>query len=170
MAIRRVLVLAPSALILLACSEPVGPQLARVEQVSALSAGHRVVGAGHVQQATGLREFTFHAVQDTDGGAGGSFKVVLPNGLFFEADVTCVSVNGSTGWVGGVIRASNAAPVVLGSVSTFYAIDNGEGGAAADIVSIATFNGGAGGDTAFCANQPLVLAPQTVTGGNVQVQ
>lgn len=169
MAIRRVLALAPAALVMLACSEPVGPQLARVAQASALSAGPRVIGAGHVQQATGLREFTFHAVQDGDR-ARGSFKVILPNGLFFEADVTCVSVNGSTGWVGGVIRATNAAPVVLGSVSTFYAIDNGEGGAAADIVSIATFNGGAGGDTAFCANQPLVLPPLAVTAGNVQVQ
>jgi hypothetical protein len=130
----------------------------------------RVVGSGHVATAAGLREFTFHAVDRPDGGASGSFKVVLPNGLFFEADVTCLSVDGNTGWVGGVIRDTNAGIVVIGSTSMFYAIDDGEGGESADVVSTAAFNGAAGADLAFCENRPLELPPMTVTDGNVQVR
>jgi hypothetical protein len=132
--------------------------------------GHHVIGSGHVVQGAGLREFTYHAVEQPDGAVSGSYKVVLPNGLFFEADVTCLAVVGNTGWVGGTIRASNAAVVVIGSTSTFYAIDNGEGADAPDIVSTATFNGAAGADLAFCANRPLVLPPLTVAEGNVQVR
>jgi hypothetical protein len=95
---------------------------------------------------------------------------VLPNGLFFEADVTCLAVEGTTGWVAGVIRATNAAIVVVGSTSMFYVIDNGEGGSPADVVSIAALNLPEGRDLEFCAERPLVLAPQTVTEGNVQVR
>ena len=133
--------------------------------------GHLVIGSGHVEQTAGLREFTFHVVGQLDGSVGGSYKIVLANGLFFEADVTCMAVSGNIGWIAGTIRATNAAPVVLGSVSTVFVIDNGEGeGAAADIVSLATFNGAAGADAAFCANRPLALAQLAVTDGNVQVR
>jgi hypothetical protein len=52
----------------------------------------------------------------------------------------------------------------------FYAIDDGEGEGAADVVSTAAFNAGAGADLAFCADRPLALPPLTVTGGNVQVR
>lgn len=132
---------------------------------------HHVLGSGHVEQVAGMREFTFHAVEQADGSAQGSYKVVLANGLFFETDVTCMSVLGNTGWIAGTIRATNAAAVVIGSVSTVFVIDNGEGDAAsADRVSLATFNGAAGGDLAFCANRPLALAQLTVTDGNVQVR
>ena len=153
-----------------ACTEPTRVLLPAAPALDLSEPGHLVIGSGHVQQAAGLREFTYHAVQQPDGSVSGSYKIVLPNGLFFEADVTCMAVVGNTGWVGGVIRASNAAPVVIGSTSTFYAIDNGEGSNALDVVSTATFNGAAGADLAFCANQPLVLAPLTVSEGNVQVR
>ena len=160
-----------AALAVLACAEPTAPPLPYGVLSSFEAPNHQIVGAGHVEQTTGMREFTFHALEHPDGSAQGSFKVVLPNGLFFEADVTCLAVTGNTGWVGGLIRASNAAVVIIGSVSTFYVIDNGEGsGAPADIVSIATFNGAAGADAAFCAARPLALPPLTVTQGNVQVR
>jgi hypothetical protein len=153
------------------CSDPAGPAAtgapgAEFSQVP----GHHVNGSGHVQSATGLREFTFHAAEAPDGSVRGSYKVVLASGLFFEADVSCMSVAGSTGWVAGVIRATNAAAVVVGSRSTFFAIDGGEGDGAVDVVSNATFNGGAGADLAFCADQPLALPQLTVTDGNVQVR
>ncbi len=173
MTVFRLFLMSALALAAASCSDPYGPDGHSMEaatQFSMTGPFHRVVGSGHVQQAAGLREFTFHAVDRPDGTVAGSFKVVLPSGLFFEADVTCLSVDGTTGWVGGVIRATNAAVVIVGSVSTFYAIDGGEGQAATDIVSIAAFNGAAGADLAFCANRPLALAPLTVTGGNVQVR
>lgn len=168
---RRFTTVTMAALAILACAEPTAPPLPHGAQSSIMRSDHRAVGSGHVDQATGMREFTFHALELPDGSARGSFKVVLANGLFFEADVTCLAVAGNTGWVGGLVRDSNAAAVVIGSVSTFYVIDNGEGPAGpADIVSIAAFNGAAGADAAFCAARPLALPPLTVTQGNVQVQ
>lgn len=171
----RYLLIAPGvcAVTLLACAEATAPPAMARTNVAPVALGvsaHHIVGSGHVEQAAGLREFTFHATEHPDGSVSGSFKVVLPSGLFFEADVTCMAVSENTGWVGGVIRATNAAPVVVGSVSTVYVIDNGEGEGAADIVSTATFNGAAGGDAAFCNNRPLALAPLPVADGNVQVR
>jgi hypothetical protein len=161
-----------SGIMVLAMMGCAGPEavLAPLDGAATVVPGHHVVGSGHVQTVAGLREFTFHATEPPDGGVSGSFKVVLPNGLFFEADVTCLSVAGSTGWVGGTIRATNAAAVVVGSGSTFYAIDGGEGDGSADVVSLAAFNLGAGLDQAFCADQPLALPPLAVTDGNVQVR
>lgn len=167
------------ALLATACSEQatvLGPQAAAEDPAiasgfAAHGPGHRVVGSGHVEMAAGLREFTFHAIEHPGEGVSGSYKVVLPNGLFFEADVTCMAVDGATGWVAGIIRDSNAAVVEIGSGSMFYAIDNGEGAASeADVVSIAAFNQGEGADLEFCDERPLELGPLSVTGGNVQVR
>lgn len=170
MSVHRLFLAGLAALTAAACAEasdPVSPE-ARLSVTS--SGGPRVVGSGHVQAAGGLREFTFHAVEGPDGRVGGSYKVVLPNGLFFEADVTCVSVSDNTGWVGGVIRDTNTGVVVVGSTSMFYAIDNGEGGATADVVSLAAINRDEGADQQFCGEQLLELPPLTVTDGNVQVR
>jgi hypothetical protein len=158
-------------LTLAACADPSAVLMPASPDLSLGPPANFVIGSGHVAQAAGLREFTYHAIARQDGSASGSFKVVLASGAFFEADVTCLSVVGNTGWVGGVIRATNVAALVIGSVSTFFAIDNGEGdGAAADVVSNATFNGAAGADFAFCANRALALPQLTVTDGNVQVR
>lgn len=170
MTVYRMSLMSAMVLAVASCSDPYGPSTKEEPQFSVTGPFHHVVGSGHVEQATGLREFTFHAIERPDGTVAGSFKVVLPSGLFFEADVTCMAVAGNTGWVGGVIRETNAAVVIVGSVSTFYAIDNGEGEGAADVVSIAAFNGAAGADAAFCADRPLLLPPLTVDLGNVQVR
>lgn len=169
MSIRRLFALA-AAVSLAACaeaSEPLTPETVLAADPG--STEHRVVGSGHVQTSAGLREFTFHAVESPQGGVSGSYKIQLPNGLFFEADVTCLAVEGNTGWVGGTIRASNAGIVVIGSKSMFYAIDNGEGEGTPDVVSVAGFNMPEGADLAFCDERPLELPPLTVTDGNVQV-
>jgi hypothetical protein len=165
-----------AAVVAVSCADatiPLAPEALSSDAAPAhlvAATGHLAAGSGHVETAAGLREFTFHALGQPQGGVTGSFKVVLPNGLFFEADVTCLSVNGNTGWVGGTIRATNAGVVIVGSGSMFYAVDNGEGGGTADVVSVAVFNAAAGADIAFCANQPLELAAMTVTDGNVQVR
>lgn len=151
------------------CAEGPGPSAPEVS-FSVQAPGHLVAGSGHVAQGAGLREFTFHAVERPDGSVTGSYKIVLPNGLFFEADVTCMSVAGNTGWVSGRIRETNAGIVVVGSLSMFYAIDNGEGGETPDVVSLAALNMPEGTDIGFCEEQPLILPPLTVTDGNVGVR
>lgn len=168
MSIRRSILPALVALAASGCSEGTG--LVAPDPLFGIVGGpNRVAGSGHVQQAAGLREFTFHAVAGEGGGADGSFKVVLPNGLFVESDVTCLSVAGNTGWVGGTIRATNAGNVVVGSRSWFFAIDGSEGAGTTDLVSLVVFNGADGGELAFCENQPVALPTLTVTDGNVQV-
>lgn len=172
MSIHRMCLVGTAFLFVAGCAdiaEPVAPDGGILESVTAAPA-HRVVGSGHVEQGSGIREFTFHAVEHPMEGVDGSYKIVLPNGLFFEADVTCVSVEGDTGWVAGTIRDTNAGIIVIGSTSMFYAIDGGEGEGATDVVSVAALNGAEGADLEFCEERPLALAPLTVTQGNVQVR
>ena len=169
MIVHRLFLLSVAALAAASCTEGSHP-LAPDALLSHSVAGHRVVGSGHVQTAAGQREFTFHAIEEPGGGVTGSYKVVLPNGLFFEADVTCMAVDGNTGWVAGIIRATNAGIVVVGSRSMFWARDDGEGEGAADVVSSAAFNFPEGTDLGFCEERPLILPPMTVTDGNVQVR
>lgn len=162
--------LAILALATLACTDTPTSASPEAPSFDVAAVGHLVTGSGHVESSAGQREFTFHAVEHPDGSVSGSYKIVLPNGLFFEADVSCVTVDGSTGWVGGVIRDTNAGIVEVGSTSMFYAIDNGEGGTDADIVSLAAINRDPGADVQFCTEQLVELAPLTVTDGNVQVR
>lgn len=174
MTLERVFTLTLVALALTACTEttdPLEPEAGPPGPVLDLTSElHRVVGSGHVESSAGLREFTFHAAERPGDAVGGSFKVVLPNGLFFEADVTCLAVDGATGWVGGVVRDTNAGVVQVGSTSMFYAVDGGEGAGAGDVVSLAAFNQPGGADLGFCQDRPLELPPLQVTGGNVQVR
>lgn len=67
MIIRRLIPPSAVALAILACAETSAPPMPDVPRFSAAVGNHRVVGAGHVEQATGLREFTFHAIEQSDG-------------------------------------------------------------------------------------------------------
>lgn len=168
--IRRWFLLAVAAGTVAACADVSDPLALDAVRTADQATHHRVVGSGHVQTTAGLREFTFHAVESPLDGVSGSYKIQLPNGLFFEADVTCLTVEGNTGWIAGRIRASNAGIVELGSRSMVYVIDAGEGDDASDVVSLAAFNMPEGTDLAFCEEKPLLLPPLTVTDGNVQVR
>jgi len=169
---RRASVLA-TALALAACDLPTGEQHVTAPLFNQ-GAGqeHAVTGSGHVPSGDGLREFTFHAVRNVDGAARGSYKIEFTaTGLFVLVDVTCLSVVGNTGWVGGRIVDSNIPVVRIGTVSYFYAIDNGEGaGAAPDRVSVARLNDVDGEDIRFCTDRPLLLPAFDVQSGNAQVR
>ena len=170
MRVLRVGVVALAA-VLAACERiqesPTGPV-----SLSSSASGPAVTGSGHVPSGAGLREFTFHAKQKPDGSVSGSYKIEFTaTGLFLQVDVTCVAVEGNTGWVGGRIVESNIAAVIIGSVSYFYAIDNGEGqGSPPDRVSSARINDVDGEDLRFCAERPLLLPSFNITNGNVQVR
>ena len=159
--------------LLTACGEePVGPAAALEASFDGQAAAPHVTGSGHVDFGSGLREFTFHAKDQGDGTAKGSYKIELtPLGLFFEVDVTCMARQGNTAWVAGLISDTNAGFVQIGSVSYFYAIDNGEGaGAPADVVSIARINDVAGEDIRFCQDKLLLLPSFPIEYGNVQIR
>jgi hypothetical protein len=169
--VRRLLLLA-GPLALWSCESPTavppvtGPQLDLHP-----AGGHAVTGSGHVPSGGGQRLFTFHARDRGDGTVKGSYRIKFTaTGLFVSVDVTCVAVVGNTGWVGGRIADSNIPGVRIGTVSYFYAIDNGEGaGASPDRVSSARLNDVDGEDIRFCTERPLLLPSFDIQEGNVQV-
>lgn len=152
-------------------AEPTSPDL-EPRMAAVGGGGPAASGSGHVDFGDGLRVFTFHAKEMKNGSAKGSYRIHLTSlGLFFEVDVTCVSTEGSTAWVAGIISDSNADFIEIGSVSYFYAIDNGEGaGSPPDVVSTARINDVAGEDLAFCRDQILLLPSFPIQYGNVQVR
>ena len=131
-----------------------------------------VSGAGHIEAGDGLRNFTFHAIRRPDGTVEGSYQITRTDlGSTFSVDVSCLTVVGNRAWIGGHIAATNDPAVVVGSVSYFYAIDNGEGsGASADVVSLARINDAQGRDIEFCTTLPLLLPPRLVQLGDVQIR
>jgi hypothetical protein len=129
-----------------------------------------VTGSGHVPSGTGLREFTFHATRKVDGSVHGSYKIEFTGtGLYFVVSLTCMAVEGNTGWLAGIISETNWSVIQVGTVSYFYATDNGEGGDVPDQVSSARINDRDGEDLVFCSERPLLLPSFAIQNGNVQV-
>lgn len=111
----------------------------------------------------GRRILTLHAVQTPSGEVNGGYRIDLTaSGLFIEVQATCVTVDGNTGWVGGVITATNSAAIAVGSTSYFHLVDNGKvaEGPTPDVISTASFNDGVGNELIYCAqrflNRPLI--------------
>ena len=130
------------------------------------------LGRGFQEIASGEREFTFAAIRLPNGQAWGRYTIRLTGpDLFFTVDVSCMTVEGNTAWVAGHIVDTNAAFVEIGSVSYFYAIDNGgPGSSEPDIVSTARFNDIEGEDEAFCRDRVLLLDSAPIDGGFVRVR
>jgi hypothetical protein len=134
--------------------------------------GPSATGSGHYYVADELRTLAFSAVGHADGTASGEYEIdVHATGVRFHVTVTCLSVRGNTAWIAGIIDRSSGPPVQEGTVSYFYAVDNGEGAnAAADTVSVARINDVPGAAQEFCTTQPLLLPPRAVVHGNVAVR
>lgn len=130
-------------------------------------------GSGHYTAGDQIRTLAFNAVKKADGSVAGSYQInVHVLDLWFHVDVTCLETEDNTAWIGGIISQTNRPDFIqVGSVSYFYAIDNGEGKAApADVVSVARINDRDGADEEFCTLKPLLLPPRPVEKGNVQVR
>ena len=140
--------------------------------LSAAAQPNVVTGSGHIEAGDGLRNFTFHAIKRPDGSVEGSYRILRTDlSTEFAVDVTCLTVVGNRAWVAGIISYADSPGVLVGTVSYFYAIDNGEGdGASPDIVSLARINDRAGEDQLFCTILPTILPPRAVQLGNVQIQ
>jgi hypothetical protein len=165
------------AITLAACaSEPAGRLTEPAGEPASRNAGRalsHVTGSGHtnIGLTDDLREFTFHAIEHPDGSVTGSYKVERTDtGQYFLVDVTCLSVVGNSGWVAGRIVETNIATVRVGTVSYFFADDNGEGGDTPDVISIARINDRDGSDVEFCTTHPRRLPTLVIAEGNVQVR
>ncbi|MGH7713715.1 MAG: hypothetical protein ACREOG_20700 [Gemmatimonadaceae bacterium] len=172
--VRHMVGIAIAGLLVTGCDSPVGRALSpSMLSAHSTSADPLVVtGSGHIEAGDGLRNFTFHAMLRPDGSVEGSYRILRTDlSTEFAVDVTCLSVVGNQAWIGGIISASGSPGIIVGTVSYFYAIDNGEGDdAQPDIVSLARVNDRAGEDLLFCATRPTLLPPRTVQFGNVQIR
>lgn len=143
-----------------------------VEAVGLAGVSQSATGSGHYLVADEIRSFAFSAAKHADGTTSGEYEIkVHATGVRIHVRVTCMAVSGNTAWVAGIIDQSSGPPVQEGTVSYFYATDNGEGAdAAPDIVSVARINDVPGADEEFCTLRPVALPPRAVVHGNVQVR
>jgi hypothetical protein len=173
---RRWILLVPFVLVAAACDQPVEPvQPLGLARTASLE-DHGVVqsASGGAHRLTGGEPFilSFQANKRADGSVTGTYHVdVMALGATVDVNVTCMSVVGNIAWVAGIIEKSDSPLVRVGTVSYFYAIDNGEGTAdAADQISALRLNDLAGEDQVFCNLRPLLLSRRAIDFGNIQVR
>lgn len=139
--------------------------------------GVKLTGSGHTDLPISgeMRNFTFHAITHPDGTVSGSYRLARHDlDIWFRVEVTCMSTNGNTAWVAGIISETNAPNLlIVGRVSYFFAVDGGEGDGAVDKISRARINDAPGQDQVFCGLQPTAIFdpnPLTILQGNVQLR
>ena len=142
----------------------------------------RVMGSGHVMRnLTGedeLTTFSYNAVARADGTAHGEYEYHFRAADFFiHGTVTCASVSGNAGWVGGVIDSivsgDPADQSLVGTEIWWRVVDNGEGaGQAADLTTSLLFAVPGLPITAesWCRNQDVRGVLRDVLNGNIQVR
>jgi hypothetical protein len=128
--------------------------------------GPSATGAGHFESSGGLRTFSFSAITKKDGSVTGQAQL-SNRGLDskLHVDIDCMVVSGNTATISGVITNSNVG--LDGFTAYFTVVDNGEGGASPDEMSLlAPIDPASGLDCTVPLN--MVLYP--IDGGNVQVR
>jgi hypothetical protein len=127
---------------------------------------HSAQGSGHVQFANNQEFISFTAVQHADGTVSGSAEIHdVTAGVKAHVDVNCLTVVGNTATISGIITSSSE-PTLEGAQAIWQVVDNGEGNAPPDLMSIANIYGvGIGVDCRVPAEYDL----SPVTGGNIQV-
>ena len=143
----------------------------------------RVTGSGHVlRTAAGVSDvatFTFSAIHHADGTGSGQFQHNLTVvDVKFHGHVTCVTVAGNRGWIGGVIdRLESPDPADQSFVGTdvwWLVEDNGEGpNDPPDRTTslLLTLPGTTITAASWCRDQPVppvLLRP--LVSGNIQVR
>jgi hypothetical protein len=138
---------------------------------SASVAVHSLTGSGKLDLSEfdlKAETYAFSVFQYGDASVNGQIEIHLRDpAVAFHAEATCLSVEGSDAWVGGVITHtsdSEAAPVGL----QFWVRvqDNGQGAANPDRISFVRL----GIPAANCNFQRPATLPFAFSGGNLQVR
>lgn len=140
-----------------------------------------VTGSGHVLRDLGggeeLTTFSYSAVGRADGTASGQYQYNFRAADFFiHGTVTCVSIAGNAGWIGGVIDkivSGDPADQSLVGVDIWWrVVDNGEGqGNPPDLTSSLLFPVPGLPITAasWCRDQNVRGVMRDVLQGNIQI-
>lgn len=175
--------------VFIACSpahEPTDPRVAALSanltgELSA-AAEPRVTGSGHVLRDLGggeeLTTFSYNAVAHADGRVSGHYQYNFrAAGFFTHGSVTCVSVAGTQGWIGGVIdKIVSPDPedqTLVGTEIWWRVVDNGEGeNSAADQTTSLLFAVPGLPITAasWCRDQNVRGVLRDIVSGNIQVR
>jgi hypothetical protein len=87
-----------------------------------------VTGAGHIRfNEDDYRRMSVTAKKNSDGAVSGQFEFHRFNGPV-HGEVTCLTVIGNEGYIGGSITHYPADPAEIGNEFMFMVRDNGEGG------------------------------------------
>ncbi len=134
-----------------------------------------VRGEASTPSGTGRRILTVDALQNPGGHVTGSYRVDLTaSGLFFVVDVSCITADGNTAFVGGHIAESNSAAILIGSVSYFFVTDNGKPHPqqpfTPDELSTARINDAEPRLVEFCETQPRQLPLLAGYEGDIMVR
>jgi len=158
-------------------SVDVTPRLASGSQVVT-----QVVGSGHVMRNLGagdeLTTFSYSALGRADGSASGQFQYNFRAADFsMHGTVSCVSIAGNQGWVGGNITQIHsgdpADQALVGTEVWWRVIDNGQGaGALPDQTTslLLARRGGTITSESWCRDQPPLAPARDVLHGNIQVK
>lgn len=120
-----------------------------------------------------VRVFAFNVKEYADGSVSGhyehrSFDDGEP--FYVRGPLTCLNVQGSQAWVGGLIEDSSA-PGLVGAEMWFQLEDNGEGAhAEPDWTTLVGASFEEGSAQEYCDDAPEVMFPFDIEHGNIQVR
>ena len=147
-----------------------GPLAASVDAPVVASAS----GGGHWFTPDGLRRrLAFSVRRHADGSTDGEWQLVA-GATIMHGRLTCLSVDGNTARVGGVVEQSKFSLFLVDTDVAWYVVDDGEGNGAADATSnLRAFRNSAPGTAqAFCDTgaAPTPVSQDVISFGNVQVR
>ena len=166
-----------SLALLAACTSETPTLPATQHRVAAASEGPVIgsaSGGGHWITPDGLRRrLAFSVRRHADGTVDGEWQLVA-GATIMHGSLTCLSIDGSTARVGGVVERSLFSLFLVGTDVAWYVVDDGEGQGADDATSnLRAFRNSAPGTAqAFCDTgaAPTPVTPDAISFGNVQVR
>ena len=159
-----------------ACESPTRPSLPPVGDAlfsaSASAPVHQVTGGGKLSDVARdfIETYAFTASIDGDGNVKGEIQIRFADAATdeFHSRITCLSVNGNSAWLGGVITQTH--DETLAPVGTEFWLrvqDNGQGaGALPDRMSSVRL----GAPAAVCNEQRAAGTPWIFIDGNIKVR
>lgn len=158
------------ASIAMACTDPVGSigfEAVTASSTHSAVAGHKVTGGGQLVGDDWSETYGITAQQDADGSVRGRVEMQLVGLPALNGMVTCLAVDGSSAWVGGVVVKSQDASVVPVATEFWFRVqDNGQGTDAPDRISSIRL----GQPAIICSEQRPVGVPWLLLRGNIAVR
>ncbi len=141
----------------------------------------RLTGSGsHIRigaEGEELTTFAFSALRRADGGTTGQWQYHFrAAGFSMHGDVSCLTIDGNEGWVGGtitkVLSPDPADQELVGVEMWWRSRDNGEGSAAPPDSTTGlgfAFVGSTITAESWCRDQPEALVLREVAAGNIRI-